>query len=274
MNKQELKNLLAQAMGTKLEAPIYLASGFFTEVQKRNLTEFETLLERQGKNFYSPRNHTVDFAGSANRPAIIEEIFNSNVENIIASEKAHFFLDTSAGSYDLGTVWELGFAIGNYIKSGKNIANLVLHLENDGTEFVFESIKDNLAQLAVQLVGKSRPEIPAKTTALICKDNVVNAQDTIQVLGYNMDYINLNSLLANVNDLEKMILDHSHLLFVVDNRPYQSTALMGLCYAFGFEYKTASLRGFGSNVMIAASSKGHIQLPGFYDEKKVNKVIN
>lgn len=276
MDGQELKGILAQAMGTKLQNPIYLASGFFTDTQKENLKEFEELLSKQGKNYYSPRKHTVDFTKSKNKPAVIDAIFKSNVDNIDESDEVHCFLDTSMGGYDMGTVWELGYAIGSYAKDkSKDHGNIHLHLSNDGTEFVFEAIKDNLIELAgIILSSNSSTLNEATKSLLICKDNVVKAQDTIDTLGYNMNFHNLNSLLANAGDLFKRISESKHLLFVIDNRPYQSTALMGLLYAFGIPYKTASIQGHGSNVMIAASSEGHIQLPGFYDEKKSNKQID
>lgn len=272
---QKLKALIAGALGQSLKDPIYLASGFFTDQQRETLTEFETLLGKQGKNFYSPRNHSVNFADSKNKAAVIEEIFNSNVENIDESTSAHFFLDTSnRGQYDIGTVWELGYAVGSYMLAGKNLTKLKLHLANDGTEWVFEQIKENLEKISFELAVPAVDQLDKSASMLICKDNAVGVADTIETLGYNMSFYNVNSLLADYAKLAKAIKSSKSPVVLIDNNPYQSIALMGMLYAHGIAYRTASIKGYGSNVMIAASSKGHIQLPGFYDEKKTQKTID
>jgi hypothetical protein len=51
-----------------------------------------------------------------------------------------------------------------------------------------------------------------------------------------------------------------------DNFPSHIFVLAGWMFSKKLPYYTASFRNFGSNVMMAASSKGHIQFPGITDD--------
>jgi hypothetical protein len=53
---------------------------------------------------------------------------------------------------------------------------------------------------------------------------------------------------------------------LTDFWPDQMFVLAGWMYANKLPYYTASFNDFGSNVMMAASSKGHIKLPGLVDD--------
>lgn len=282
MNKQEFQKALTQAMNTTLEAPVYIASGFFNDAQNALLDELESLLDLQGVNYVSPRKEGVVNVNSPMRSVLMSEIFRQNVVSIDRSGKAYFLLDTSLGGYDLGTVWEFGYAVGSYLRDNKDTDGLIIYTPSDETEEMFKLIKKHLIEFYNSCNPERRKgEVELKDSdstqevssqIMLYKDNVVRINETKSIMNYGFDPLNLNAVLKfNDQDIQK-IFNASSILACIDNRPFQVSILLGLLYSLKKDFVTCSFKGYGSNIMISKSSKGHINLPGIHDDAKNPKV--
>jgi hypothetical protein len=64
------------------------------------------------------------------------------------------------------------------------------------------------------------------------------------------------------------VADNYTPIFVTDDRPWQIFVLMGAFHALHIPFLTASTMNYGSNIMIASSSLGHINLPSIVNPYK------
>lgn len=280
-NENKLKQLekVLTNVATRSSKPlIYIASGFFNDIQKQGVEELEKLFDAQSANYFSPRQHTVDFSKSPNKTVLIERIFKSNVDNIKASEEIYVLLDQSnRGMFDVGTVWELGYAVVDYSVRGISLDNIHVQLKTEGLDFVFtEMIKSiqNLVAKKDELFKEFSKDVAVKNRLLLWKDNAVNLEESIEMLGYNLVPVLLDSLLKSTDSLLTKLASSRGVVFNIDNYPPQIPMMMGAFYALGIKHQTMSIQGFDSNVMLIPSTEGHLKLPALYDASKSNTKID
>lgn len=263
MNRQDFEKSLEKAVRLgvqkELKAPVYIASGFFNEAQNAILTELESLLDAQGINYISPRKEGVVNVNSPMRSAMMGEIFDQNIRNIKESEKCYFLLDRSLGAYDLGTTFELGYALGQYVQEKKNLDNLVIYSSTDEEQEMFESVVENVKDF----LSKEYTPTTQEKTLLLYKDNAAHIEKSTKLLYPNIESKRVNSYLENIAEMAV-----GEPLLLIDNRPWQVAVLAGIFYAKGIPFNTCSLKNFESNIMISKAASGHINLQGFYDPAK------
>lgn len=247
----------------KNEEPlVYIASSFFDDKSIEWVTAKEEEFDAMQIPYFSPRQYTVNFneVDTELRSERIKSIFKTNVRKLKQCKHIAINLTPSNGKLDIGTLWELGYFIGH---QG--------HIDFDDDEYntllcspeLRDIITGIIANLSSIKINTELDRVLITKVPLI--DKIV---DTIETVNINATVMNLGTLIAKDN-----IEVGKKPMFLVDDYPIQSFILMGFLYARGVNYHTTSFKGYGSNVMIAASSKGHIQLPGFYDETtKSNKI--
>ena len=87
----------------------YLASPFFNPDQITRVALVETLLEKHGYTYFSPRKQSA--IGSIADPEVRKEAFKKNVDGI---EEAEAIIAITDGK-DVGTIFEAGYAYGKNI---------------------------------------------------------------------------------------------------------------------------------------------------------------
>lgn len=267
LNASELQSILENAIinSKSPKAKSYIASGFFTPEQIQVVEMLESTFAGLGNPFYSPRMFTTDLSVKdiGIRSFRVKEILRKNIEELTACQR---IIVNLRGKFDIGALWELGYAVYLCIKDPKKEIELICG--DSVAEAMFLTIIENLKN-SNYIKDKSRIELK-ESSVLITKDNCINFEASKVIMGYQFDAKNLNSVLQGSID---EVAQHKNIMFLIDNHPFQTYILMGFLYASGINYLTASFSGFGSNVMIAASSKGHIQLPGLQDNTKMTNKI-
>lgn len=88
---------------------VYIASPFFNPNQVTRVELVETLLEKHGLSYFSPRKDSE--IGDIQNPEMRRRVFQLNEENIDAAE----FVIAITDDKDTGTIWEAGYACGKGI---------------------------------------------------------------------------------------------------------------------------------------------------------------
>lgn len=122
---------------------VYLASPFFNEEQVNRVNKVKATLTELGYRVYSPKDELVCKANPT--PEEAKHVFEQNCINII---KADVVVAITDGK-DIGTIWEAGFAYGNFIPVvyycetlGNNPFNLMLAQSGKGVITSFDNISD------------------------------------------------------------------------------------------------------------------------------------
>lgn len=238
---------------------IYIASPFFDESSRAWVSAKEIEYTGTKTNFYSPRQDGISFNDVKGdlRAERITTIFNNNVRYLNKCNSIVINLHPCNGRLDIGTLWELGYYVGR--KGIPDFNNGVNRLCCDNNlKLQIDRILDNLELIKLESFES--------TSLITLMGNTSNVRASI-------DLMNLNLLINNqAPDLSNLTLNNKDNLILVDDYPFQLFILMGFLYARNIPYRTASFKGYGSNVMIAASSKGHIIIPGFVDGRYNNNL--
>lgn len=256
---------LSKALVSQNQDPeVYIASPFFDETSKTWVTAKEKELEGFRIPFFSPRQDGVNFNEEGLTPELrserIKAIFSNNVRRLKECTRISCNLTPCNGKIDLGTLWELGFFIGYHEKNPFSKENSL-----DNTLAVSEDLRDLIISICDSLVGISvndgafdKEELPV----LFFKNaSVSKVENSIKLANLNFKPEEVATTISSVKAVDKK----QSYTFLIDDYPFQLFMLMGWLYAKGVSYTTASFKGYGSNVMIAASSEGHINLPGLVD---------
>lgn len=239
---------------------IYIASPFFDEDSKTWVGMKEEEFKGMKVPYFSPREDGINFHAVKNvnlRSERIKAIFKNNVRNLDKCEHISINLNPCKGLVDIGTLWELGYFLG---KHGDP------HFDTDE----YSTITGSGEVLALvefwikNLVSLEVPDITGKKDKKFITNsvNLEKAKATFELTDMNYDIIELNPTLQNIYSeyFTKNVVLHT------DDFPSHIFVLAGWMFAKKLPYYTASFRDFGSNVMMAASSKGHIRLPGVTDD--------
>lgn len=239
---------------------IYIASPFFDEASNVHVSVLESIYDENGLDYFSPRKDTINFSEmkGKERSEAIHKIFQSNVDNLNECNRASFYLHPVRGRLDIGTLWELGYWIGKYGEVIPPEGYLAFYGPEDVIAKI-KTIQKNLIRYNLSPINK----LPNQSYLVYSPSESTSEQfveESVRLNGYN----NLSPQALNEN-LEGYINDDKMVL-VTDDLPMQIFILMGYIYSKNKRYYTASFKGFGSNVMIAASSLGHLNLNGLKDD--------
>lgn len=268
MNEQikALANELGKSILQQNQTPeYYIASPFFDERSKNWVTAKEKEFEGFRIPFFSPRQDGVNFNEEGLTPELrserIKAIFLNNVRNLDVCTKICVNLLPCNGRLDIGTLWELGYFIAKHGNPFRKRSQNTLAVSEDLKDLIF-NICSTLANLNSSVGKLAKAKDKEKFVLLYKNASATKITDSLALMNFShISPIEINSVIGNFSpQLERKYI------FLIDEFPFQLFILMGWMYANELPYYTASFKGYGSNVMIAASSEGHIQLPGLVDE--------
>lgn len=95
-------NLLQNNRDTKHN--VYVASPFFNDIDNERLDIIESMLDKEGLTYFSPRHQSA--IGPISEPEVRQKAFQMNVDNIKDAD----FVIAETSRKDLGTLFEAGLA--------------------------------------------------------------------------------------------------------------------------------------------------------------------
>lgn len=243
---------------------VYIASGFFTPEALNKVIATEEGLGKEGIDFFSPRTVTADLSpNNPDREKNAKMLFDKDLEEIHNCNKMHAILDDTM---DIGTLFEIGYFFGLYIRDHENrsLNNLEIESNFDQDVEVMNFIKelDNQSFVEFLINDYERGFDPLELDPIFVTNGAAVTEFMLKVVGQiGYSYDQINSVLLKVADNYTPI-------FVTDDRPWQIFVLMGAFHALHIPFLTASTMNYGSNIMIASSSLGHINLPSIVNPYK------
>ena len=126
---------------------VYLAGGFFSPEQIKTINAVETMLDKYGHDYFSPRKagKTIEHLSEEEKKLHAKEIFESNCINIMNANIMLACIDDR----DAGTMWEIGYGYARF--KGINIFTFSAH--NHGSNImVSQCVKEHFPSL--ELVDK------------------------------------------------------------------------------------------------------------------------
>lgn len=279
---KELANQIGKSLLKSNQSPqYYIASPFFDEMSRSWVKCKEDEFDGFNIPYFSPRQDGVNFNEEGLtkelRSERIRSIFKNNVRNLKLCNNICVNLTPCNGRLDIGTLWELGYWIGyhgnpfsekednvdNTLACSEDLKDLLLDIcKNVESAFMADNPLLDEGQVTNKGVQKSDMVLVFKGTS------PKKIKKSLKFIGSTMDSLELNSTCSNFYPS-----DGIDTVFLIDELPFQLFIMMGAMYAKGIPYYTASFKGYGSNVMIAASSEGHINLPGLVDETYKDKIL-
>lgn len=243
---------------------VYIASGWFNESDKSFVEEMEKSLKGSMKDYYSPRDYVISLdpknpLRSKNCHLILE------LNKRMLDECDEIWVNAKNPKKDIGTMWELGYSIAK-----ANNSKMIIELFTDDSELI----------RAVQLLKSVNFESLRNTVIIdeydhkyiISWNNCENFELLSSIFNLKAEEFKADNY-KSMNEILRILIRNKYRFFLTDNHPFQLFILMGYLYYFNIPYYTASMMGYGSNVMIAASSKGHLNLPGIVDFTKTQLKI-
>lgn len=238
-----------------MEEKYYIASPFFDDASKAWVTNREVEFEGFHIPYFSPRQDGVNFheptLTKEERSRRIKQIFANNLKGLDSCTKMVANVNQCHGFVDIGTVWEIGYFVAKH---------------NSGViELLGDTLSVEYIQILINHLGAGELSVSPesrKGRVLLAYEN--RDRDNLQ------KSVALNNLKFNEVQSYQMLdndsISASELYILTDDRPVQLILLMGFLYGSGMRYYTCSFSDYGSNIMIAASSLGHIKLPGINDD--------
>lgn len=259
-NQSKIKSLassLAREMVVSSVPEVYIASAFFDDRSKEWVSAKEQEFDGMRIPYFSPRQDGINFRELTGdlRSERIKAIFKNNVRNLTTCKSIVVNLTPCNGRLDLGTLWEYGYWIG---------AHGPLKLD-DFESYDALAIDQNLKSLVLDIEERLSTLSPCTDESKILLHRSQDAKrisDSIDISNLDLRPVDIGSTLLNASS----ITTKGKNIFLIDDLPFQMFILMGWMYAKKIPYYTATFRDYGSNVMIAASSKGHIKLSGLVDD--------
>ena len=83
---------------------VYVASPFFNDIDNERLDIIESMLDKEGLTYFSPRHQSA--IGPISEPEVRQKAFQMNVDNIKDAD----FVIAETSRKDLGTLFEAGLA--------------------------------------------------------------------------------------------------------------------------------------------------------------------
>lgn len=249
----------------------YIASGFFDENQLKMVMDLEKELTEKSDEFFSPRTITKDLSPSnPNRKEAVMEIFKIDTIEIDKSDQIDIILDSKM---DIGVLFEFGYAIGKLLRDENIVINI--HHDNGFAQDFLNQFMDFIPKL--HYVWKSLRSYFNETEpySLVSPNitTVINLHNNPWIPDFEGKIFPEVNAVSSLHDILETCTKGMPII-VIDDYPPQSFVLMGILYKLGVKYYTASAKGYGSNVMIAASSQGHVKLgnpvESMFDAQKID----
>lgn len=240
----------------------YIASGFFTPEALQVVKDQESFYDEEGITYFSPRSITMDLSpNNPDREKNAGILFNKDLEMIHACDKMHAIID---GSLDKGTLFEIGYMSALILKDEKSPESLEFHYEDIDNRCI-RGFVNNLFNLWFSDDQYMRmAEGRFESSVLVSDSNHISDLEFIVNL-YNMNAIAMpissidpGSIMEQINAGKQPIIVTDE---VVGQRCKELYILMGFLKGLDIPFYTASIREYGSNIMIASSTQGHINLP-------------
>lgn len=238
---------------------VYIASPFFDDFSKKWVGIKEQEFKGMKVPYFSPREDGINFhevEDVALRSERIKAIFKNNVRNLEKCEHICVNLCPLKGKTDIGTLWELGYFIAKH-------GDPNFDTDEYSTITAPETLKDLVYLWIENLSNLKVPDVTDKEDKIMIVHNASVRRVKKSFKLTDMKY-EVKELSADIKVDESYFSENTILL--TDNWPDQMFVLAGWMYAKGLKYYTASFKDFGSNIMMAASSGGHIKLPGLTDD--------
>ena len=242
----------------------YIASGFFTPEALQVVKDQESFYDEEGITYFSPRSITMDLSpNNPDREKNAGILFNKDLEMIHACNSIHVILDESA---DKGTLFELGYA------SARKIEDTKYWIEMHGVDGKLNEISAIAEKFMLEMTEiKYSPEL--------LRNGIINSQNKFLLIT-GSDFYEKTNMIVNLYrmnaEVVKMVRGEFYSILnfirvgfipviVTDenqgSRPIQLYMLMGFLKYYGIKFYTASVSDYGSNIMIASATQGHINLP-------------
>lgn len=223
---------------------IYIASPFFNPAQSEWVDQKEKSFDSEGVNYFSPRKLGISIPREMGpeRVQAIKDIFRHDVEEIDKCTEMIANLNSYNGKIDIGTLWEVGY----YVATKCTLEGLIIETD----EPTLQNFVERLLDLEVHVSSLSEPSV-------IVDRSKIEDRDITTLRFYRLGCTHIEDLFNQT---------YGNYTFLIDDYPPKIFILIGFFYGRGLPFTTVSFKDYGSNVMIAASSKGHMKLPSFKDE--------
>lgn len=266
-NQNKIKSLassLAREMVMSSVPEVYIASAFFDDKSKEWVSAKEQEFDGMRIPYFSPRQDGINFRDVTGdlRSERIKAIFKNNVRNLTICKSIVVNLTPCNGRLDLGTLWEYGYWIGSHgsLKLNDFESYDALAIDQDLKSLVLD-IEENLSN-----VNPSSDELKILFHR---SQDAKRISDSISISNLDLIPVDIGSTLLNAQE----VTTKGKNIFLIDDLPFQMFILMGWMYAKKIPYYTATFKDYGSNVMIAASSRGHIKLSGLVDDTYRDDIV-
>ena len=253
---------------------VYIAGPLFNDEQIAVIEKIENTLVERGYNFFSPRS-----IGKFDRePSMTSEfdkvsIVERNKEELLNSNRMVAILSRDPqGNFDIGTLWEMGYFMSRLISDNTSAwtPNTLMN------RYIYPVYDPKDKDVVVELYGYLLTLVNMVRDSYIGMDSGVPSQKTTNLFAFNNlsdpDYDKIRrstDLNFNIIDLAKQSSFKwtENTTVLIDDRPSLLFILLGMMTGIiedntGIRWSigTASLKGYGSNIMIAHSTDYHIQI--------------
>lgn len=250
---------------------VYIAGPLFNDEQVELIKRIENKLTERGYEYFSPRSLGVfdrnpSMTSQFDKVTIVER----NKEELNKADRLVAILSRDKnGHMDIGTLWEIGHFASRFVSemteawTPMTLMNRYIYPVYDPKDKdLVDELFGNLLTL-VAMVRKSYTSINQTPRA-----DFINlfAFDNLSTVDY--DKIHKSDLDFNVVDLSVQdVFDWTErTVILIDDRPSLLFILLGIMTgliescSYRWSIGTASVKGYGSNIMIAHSTDYHVQI--------------
>lgn len=248
----------------KTESEVYLCSPFFDQRSIDWVASQERFFKTAEIPYFSPREDGINFSTlkGKEREDAITKIFDLNIHGMTISKSLKANLGRVRGVMDIGTLWEIGWYY------GKVLDTVLLGPNNEGIEdhlsFTSPDNQDDVKRVTdfLLVLRNLRTEKEYKgresESILVYSSEDPRVKKSVTLVGGHERCINIKDLLSIG------IIDYREFTLLTDDFVPEIMILAGFLFYKDIDYYTISFNNYGSNIMIAESSKGHLQFPGFH----------
>lgn len=253
----------------------YIASGFFTPESLQVVKDQESFYDEEGIKYFSPRSITMDLSpNNPDREKNAKILFNKDLEMIHVCDHMHAIIDKSL---DKGTLFEVGYMTALILRGEKDPESLEFHYEDIDNQFIREFTDSLLALWFSEDQYKKMAGGRFKSSVFVADSNHISDLEFIINL-YNMAAIAMpissnidpESIMEQINAGKQPIIVTDE---IKGQRCMELYILMGFLKGLDIPFYTASIREYGSNIMIASSTQGHLNLPAIVNPYNSKMVI-
>lgn len=254
------------------ELDYYIASGFFDPESLNEVIRLENSYDEKGFSYFSPRSITMDLSpNNPDREKNAGILFNKDIEMI---HRCRNMIATLDNNLDKGTLFEVGY-MAALILWGVRVKNNLYFNFPKGELEGFDQFLDKIFEFSIEnsyYLGKLHND---HSYVLLVDENHYNDLNLIK------NFYNINADVLSIDqdpvDILIKIRSGNTPIIVTDEvkgqRSFKLYVFMGLLKGLIIPFYTASIKDYGSNIMIASSTEGHLNLPSIVNPYKSKLVI-